>query len=113
MDERGGMKLEQTILSLKAIENEIELTTDTIKRFETQLEELKEKYKRLTERLGVLQALEAKLPEGMAKLVIKETIKIVINERFELAPGLSNKKSNIEHQTNILVALQELKNEVG
>lgn len=104
--------MEKTLLTITAINEEIELCKDVISQFQTKLDELTEKSKSLSNRLNVLRAVGEKLPEGMAKQVNQANIGIIADERFELLPKISKQSNNIEYYKQILNTVIDLKNEL-
>lgn len=104
--------MEQTTLSSKNVENEINLCEEIIEQFEKSLEELLEKAKQLSGRLDVLRSVETKLPNNSTKALVQANIQMVVDERFALAPEISRQHSHINHYTEILDKLYEIKSEV-
>lgn len=82
--------MEKVKLSIEAIDEEIELSSNLINQLQVELDDLMEKTKMLTNRIKVMQA---------------------VDERFELAPKINQKTNIIKHYKTILECLIELKKE--
>ncbi|RIJ65544.1 hypothetical protein [Rummeliibacillus sp. POC4] len=104
--------MELTTITKESINREIDFCTDFIDTKKDELSKFEEKFRRLTERLNVLTTIEEKLPEGLSKKLTQHNITVVANERFELAPKLSNLKSNIEGYYTIIDSLVDLRSEI-
>lgn len=104
--------MEQTSITIEAIDKEITFCENFIGEFETKLEKLQERTKHLTERLDVLRAVYEKLPVGMTKEIVQGNIGLVADERFDLIPEINKCTSNIKHYNEIIDNLNELKKEI-
>ena len=96
-------------MSLKAIDEEIEICQSFVDKFENEISEVGNQISSLTDRIEVLKALDKLLTEGKSKMLNNEDLTDLVNERFGLAPKIKRLQSQVEHFKTLIRGLNQLK----